>query len=44
MSKYFLSGFLILFGIGILMGGLGIPEWVTGLLGLVAGVLILIDR
>lgn len=43
MSKYFLAGFLIIFGLTLLLA-LGIPEWVMGLLATAAGILILVDR
>lgn len=43
MSKYFLAGFLIVFGISLLVA-IGIPTWVSGLLSVAAGILILIDR
>lgn len=43
MAKYFLAGFLILFGLGLLLS-LGIPEWVTGVLAVAAGLLVLVDR
>ena len=44
MAKYFLCAFLILFGVSLLIGTLGIHEWVPGVSALVAGVLTLIDR
>lgn len=43
MSTYFLSAFLIIFGLSMLIA-LAIPNWVVGILALVAGVLILIGR
>ncbi len=43
MAHIFLALFLIVFGLNLLFG-LSIPIWVTGLLALVAGVLILMER
>ena len=43
MAHLFLALFLIVFGLNLLFG-LSIPIWVTGLLALVAGVLILMER
>jgi hypothetical protein len=43
MGKVFLSLFLIVFGLNLLFG-LAIPLWVTGILALVAGVMLLMER
>jgi hypothetical protein len=43
MSKYFLAGFLIVFGFSLLIA-IGIPTWVSGILAIAAGLLILVDR
>ena len=43
MANYFLAGFLIIFGLTLLIG-LGIPAWVTGLLAVGAGILLLVGR
>jgi uncharacterized membrane protein HdeD (DUF308 family) len=43
MSKIFLALFLVVFGLNLLFN-LSIPIWVTGLLALVAGVLLLLER
>lgn len=40
----FLAAFLILTGVGLLMGGLAIPAWFIGILAVAAGVLITIGR
>jgi hypothetical protein len=42
MTKIFLALFLIVFGLNLLFG-LNIPIWVSGVLALVAGVLILFE-
>lgn len=44
IGYYALCAFLILTGITMLLGGLAIPMWVTGLAALTAGILILIGR
>jgi uncharacterized membrane protein HdeD (DUF308 family) len=43
MSQIFLALFLIVFGLNLLIG-LSIPVWVTGLLALIAGVLLIMTR
>ena len=43
MAHIILALFLIVFGLNLLFG-LNIPIWVTGLLALVAGVLLLMER
>jgi uncharacterized membrane protein HdeD (DUF308 family) len=43
MASVFLALFLIVFGLNLLFG-LSIPIWVTGLLALIAGVLLAADR
>ena len=43
MATLFLAIFLLVFGANILIG-LAIPNWVTGILALVAGVLFLMER
>lgn len=43
MAKYFLAGFLIVFGVSLLIS-IGIPTWVSGILAVAAGVLTLVDR
>jgi uncharacterized membrane protein HdeD (DUF308 family) len=42
MAKLFLALFLVLFGLNLLFG-LSIPIWVSGVLALVAGVLLLVE-
>jgi uncharacterized membrane protein HdeD (DUF308 family) len=42
MAKIFLALFLIIFGLNLLFG-LSIPIWVTGILALVAGILLLME-
>ncbi len=42
MAKIFLALFLVIFGLNLLFG-LNIPIWVTGVLALVAGILILME-
>jgi hypothetical protein len=43
MTRLFLALFLILFGMSLLFG-LSIPIWVTGLLALLAGVLLMLEH
>jgi hypothetical protein len=43
MAHLFLALFLIVFGLNLLFG-LSIPIWVTGLLALIAGVLLAMDH
>ena len=43
MAQLFLALFLIVFGLN-LVTGLSIPNWVPGVLALVAGVLLIMDR
>jgi uncharacterized membrane protein HdeD (DUF308 family) len=43
MAHLFLALFLVVFGLNVLFG-LSIPFWVTGLLALVAGVLLILER
>jgi hypothetical protein len=43
MAKYFLAGFLIIFGLSGLLG-VNIPMWLTDLLAVGAGFLILVDK
>lgn len=43
MANIFLALFLIVFGLNLLFG-LSVPIWVSGLLALVAGVLLLLER
>ena len=43
MANIFLALFLIVFGLNLLFG-LSIPIWVTGLLALIAGVLLVMER
>jgi hypothetical protein len=42
MPKIFLSLFLVVFGLNLLLG-LSIPVWVSGVLALVAGILLLME-
>ena len=42
MAKIFLALFLIVFGLNLLFG-LSVPIWVTGILALVAGVMLLME-
>jgi len=42
MAKIFLALFLVIFGLNLLFG-LNIPIWVTGVLALVAGILLLME-
>ena len=43
MAHLFLDLFLVVFGLNLLFG-LSIPIWVTGLLALIAGVLIVMEH
>jgi uncharacterized membrane protein HdeD (DUF308 family) len=43
MSKIFLALFLIVFGLNLIFG-LSIPIWVTGVLALIAGVMLLMEH
>lgn len=43
MAQLFLALFLIVFGLNLLFG-LAIPIWVTGLLALIAGVMLVMER
>ena len=43
MANIFLALFLIVFGLNLLFG-LSLPIWVTGLLALIAGVLLVMER
>ena len=43
MAHIFLALFLVVFGLNLLFG-LSIPIWVTGLLALIAGVLLVMER
>ena len=43
MAKYFLAGFLIVFGATLLLP-ISIPTWVAGVLAIAAGLLTLVDR
>jgi len=43
MAHLFLALFLIVFGLNLLFG-LSIPFWVTGLLALIAGVLLVMEH
>lgn len=43
MAKLFLALFLIVFGLNLLLG-LSIPIWVTGILAVIAGVLLVMER
>lgn len=43
MAQIFLALFLIVFGLNLLFG-LSMPYWVTGILALVAGVLLAMER
>jgi len=42
MAKIFLALFLVVFGLNLLFG-LNIPIWVTGVLALIAGVMLLME-
>jgi uncharacterized membrane protein HdeD (DUF308 family) len=43
MAKLFLALFLIVFGLNLIFG-LSIPIWVTGILALIAGVLLIMEH
>ena len=43
MAQLFLALFLLIFGLNLVFG-LSIPIWVTGLLAIVAGALLLMER
>jgi uncharacterized membrane protein HdeD (DUF308 family) len=43
MAQLFLALFLLVFGLNLLFG-LAIPIWVTGLLALIAGVMLVMER
>jgi hypothetical protein len=43
MGHIFLAVFLVVFGLNILLG-LALPAWITGLLAIIAGVLLLAER
>jgi hypothetical protein len=43
MAHLFLAVFLLVFGLNILFG-LSIPIWITGVLAVVAGVLLILER
>jgi hypothetical protein len=43
MAKIFLAIFLLIFGLNMLIG-LAIPVWITGILALVTGILLLAER
>ena len=43
MARLFLALFLLVFGLNLLFG-LSIPSWVTGLLALIAGVLLVLEH
>lgn len=43
MGHILLAIFLLVFGLNILLG-LGMPAWITGLLAISAGILLLIER
>jgi uncharacterized membrane protein HdeD (DUF308 family) len=43
MAKIFLALFLIVFGLNLIFG-LSIPIWVTGVLALVAGVMLIMEH
>jgi hypothetical protein len=43
MGHIFLAVFLLVFGLNILLG-LAMPPWISGLLAIVAGVLLLAER
>ncbi len=43
MAHIFLALFLVVFGLNLLFG-LSIPIWVTGLLALIAGVMLVLER
>ena len=43
MARLFLALFLLVFGLNLLFG-LSLPIWVTGLLALIAGVLLVLEH
>lgn len=43
MSRFFLALFLIVFGLNLVLG-LAIPVWVSGVLALIAGVLLIMEQ
>lgn len=43
MAHVFVAIFLLVFGINVLVG-LGLPNWVLGVLAIVAGALLLLER
>lgn len=43
MAQLFLALFLLVFGLNLLVG-LSIPTWITGVLAVVAGVLLVMDH
>jgi uncharacterized membrane protein HdeD (DUF308 family) len=43
MAKIFLALFLIVFGLNLIFG-LSIPIWVTGILALIAGVMLIMEH
>lgn len=43
MAHLFLALFLLVFGLNVLVG-LSIPNWVTGLLAIIAGVLLVMEH
>ena len=43
MSRLFLALFLIVFGLNLLIG-LSLPIWITGLLALIAGVMLVMEH
>lgn len=43
MGHVFLAIFLIVFGLNLVIG-IALPPWISGLLALIAGVLLLVER
>lgn len=43
MGHIFLAIFLLFFGLNLLLG-LGAPPWISGILALIAGALLLVER
>ena len=43
MANLFLAAFLLVFGLNILIG-FGLPNWITAILAVIAGILILVER
>ena len=43
MAHIFVALFLLVFGLNLILG-LGFPQWLTGSLALIAGVLLLMER